>query len=159
VLRALAIAFVLLALVPAHAFGGVFSRTGSTIVYTGDDGEDKIAAFAEGDRLRFTQFGAAGLGAILPCQLSADNRSVVCDAAGVSAVLLSLAGGDDVAAISPAMKVPVTLDGGDDDDGLFGGGGFDTFIGGAGNDNIVSRDGNAEPTVNCGTGEDTVFCV
>ena len=70
--------------------------------------------------------------------------------------MLDLGGGDDVAAVSANVTLPVRFDGGDGNDGLFGGGGTDVFLGGAGNDNIVSRDGRGEQ-VDCGAGHDTAI--
>ncbi len=52
--------------------------------------------------------------------------------------------------------MPVTFNGGDGNDGLFGGGGVDQFFGDDGNDNVISRDGRAEQ-VNCGAGNDTAI--
>ena len=54
------------------------------------------------------------------------------------------------------MTLPVTFNGGDGADGLFGGGGTDTFNGGAQNDNIIARDGRVE-RVDCGSGDDTAI--
>ena len=155
--RALALAVLVLALVPAGAAAGTFAIEGDTIVYTGEAGEDKIAAFEQADSVRFTRFGGVPLGA--PdgtCTLSNDGQSVVCPKAGVTSVLLVLDDGDDVAAISPSVTLPVILNGGGGNDGLFGGSGPDIFNGGAGNDNVVSRDGRGE-TVNCGDGNDTAI--
>ena len=70
--------------------------------------------------------------------------------------MLALGGGDDVAAVSANVTVPVRFDGGAGNDGLFGGGGTDVFLGGAGNDNVVSRDGSGEK-VDCGAGLDTAI--
>ncbi|MDA0162148.1 putative metal-binding motif-containing protein [Solirubrobacter ginsenosidimutans] len=156
-LRALLIATALLALAPAHALAGTFAVTNGTIVYTGEDGQDEIAAFETAGTVRFTRFGGTSLGA--PdgtCTLAPGGQSVVCPKGGVTAVILNLAGGDDVAAISPALSMPVILNGGDGKDGLFGGGGFDIFNGGGGDDNIVARDGRSE-SVDCGDGDDTAI--
>ena len=157
--RALTLALLVLALAPAGAAAGTFAIVGGdTIVYTGEAGEDKISAFEEADSVRFTRFGETSLGA--PdgtCTLSADNQSVVCPKAGVSSVLLALDDGDDVAAISASVTLPVTMNGGAGNDGLFGGSGEDVFNGGPGDDNLVSRDGRAETKVNCGDGNDTAI--
>jgi hypothetical protein len=156
--RAFTLAVLLLALVPAGAAAGTFAIVGGdTIVYTGEAGEDKISAFEDGQNVRFARFGGVSLGA--PdgtCTLSNDGQSVVCPKAGVSSVLLALDDGDDVVAISASVTLPVTMNGGGGNDGLFGGGGLDTFNGGPGNDNLVSRDGRAE-TLNCGEGNDTAI--
>ena len=71
-------------------------------------------------------------------------------------MLLNLGGGDDVAAVSSAVTVPVIFNGEAGNDGLFGGGGIDIFNGGSGNDNVVSRDGRGEQ-VDCGSGTDTAI--
>jgi hypothetical protein len=157
--RALALATLLLALAPAGAAAtGTFAIVGGdTIVYTGDPGEDKISAVEQADGVRFTRFGGAGLGAPdNTCTLSADDQSVFCPKAGVTTVVLALGTGDDVAAIGPSVTLPVTLNGGGGNDGLFGGSGLDTFNGGPGNDNLVSRDGRAE-AVNCDEDNDTAI--
>ena len=69
---------------------------------------------------------------------------------------LELSSGDDVAAVSASVTLPVVFDGGGGNDGLFGGGGLDAFDGGAGDDNIISRDGRGE-LVECGSGTDTAI--
>jgi hypothetical protein len=155
-LRAVALAIAFLALAPAHALAGTFTKTGTTILYAGDAGEDKISAVQTGTTMRFTRFGAAAIGPGPGCTITPNGRTVVCQAADVRRVVLELGAGNDVAAISPAIKVSVTLNGDAGDDGLFGGGGVDDFDGGPGNDNIVSRDGIVE-TVECGDGDDVAI--
>jgi hypothetical protein len=156
-LRALLLALAVVALAPAHALAGTFAVVGKTIVYTGEDGQDKIAAFETADAVRFTRFGGTSLGAPdNTCTLASGGQSVVCPKAGVTSVVLNLDDGDDVAAISPALTIPVILNGGGGNDGLFGGGGLDIFNGGSGDDNVVSRDGRPE-SVDCGAGDDTAI--
>ena len=156
-LRALAIALFVLCFAPAHAFAdGTFHVVDDAIVFDGDAGEDKIAGYETATQVRFTRFGGAPLQQDAGCTVSDDKQSVVCDKTGVTSVKLNLNGGDDVAAMSLAMKIPVFFFGGAGNDGLFGGGGIDVFDGGSGRDNIVSRDGQVEQ-VNCGTDEDTAI--
>jgi hypothetical protein len=154
--RSLLIAVALLLLAPCTALAGQFQVVGSTIVYTGEAGEDKIAAFESGDSVRFTRFGGVSIGPGPGCKLSVGGQSVVCDKAGVSSVILNLDASDDVAAISPALTMTVVLNGGAGNDGLFGGGGIDVFDGGPGDDNIVARDGRPEQ-IDCGLGNDTAI--
>ena len=71
-------------------------------------------------------------------------------------MILDLDSGNDVAAVSASVTVPVIFVGGAGNDGLFGGGGIDTFEGGSGIDNVVSRDGRAEQ-VDCGADRDTAI--
>jgi hypothetical protein len=145
-----------LVLIPAAAEAGTFQVQGTTIVYTGEDGVDQIAGFDTGTSIRFTRFGGVSLGPGPGCTVSPDAQSVDCPKANVSSVVLNLGAGDDVAAVSSNVKVPVIFNGGDGKDGLFGGGGIDVFDGGASDDNIVSRDGRAEQ-VDCGSGHDTAI--
>ena len=143
-------------LLPAAASAGTFTIEGSTIVYTGDATVDQITGFDTGTSIRFTRFGGAALGGGLPCEVSPDNQSVDCPKSGITAVLLNLGDGDDVAAVAPSVTLPVIFDGGAGNDGLFGGGGLDIFNGGPGDDNIISRDGRSEQ-VDCGDGHDTAI--
>lgn len=155
-LVALAATVTATALAPPTATAGTFTVTGSTIVYNGDAGVDQIAGFDTGDTIRFTRFGGDDLGGGLPCLVSPDQQSVDCPKAGASLVLLDLGSGDDVAAVSANITLPVLFIGGAGNDGLFGGGGVDVFDAGAGDDNVISRDGRAEQ-VSCGSGNDTAI--
>ena len=112
-LRAALIAAALLLLAPAHdALAGTFAVVGRTIVYTGEAGEDKIAAFETADTVRFTRFGGSSLGAPdETCTLAPGGQSVVCPKQGVTSVILNLDDGDDVAAVSPALTMPVIFNG------------------------------------------------
>jgi putative metal-binding protein len=146
----------LLVIAPA-AQAGRFSVEGSTLFYRADPGTvDQISGFDTGTVYRFTRFGQASIDRDAGCTLSPDGRSVDCTRTGVVRIVLSLGDQDDVAVVSANVKVSVTFDGGDGNDGLFGGGGTDEFFGGAGNDDVVSRDGKGE-TVNCGVGQDTAI--
>ena len=142
---------------PRQRTPGTFSIAGSTLVYTGDRDVDQIAGFDTGTHYP--------LHALRRRRRSArDARASSARTTGPSTarrpgsrlVVLALGGGDDVAAVSANVTVPVRFDGGDGNDGLFGGGGTDEFLGGAGNDNVVSRDGKGE-TVDCGAGQDTAI--
>ena len=144
------------ALAPATAGAGSFGVQGSTIVYSGDDDEDdKITGYDTGASIRFTRFGGETLGGGPLCQVSTDFQSVDCPRT-VGSVLLNLDAGDDVAAVSANVLLPVIFDGGAGNDGLFGGGGIDVFNGGSGDDNVIARDGRAEQ-IDCGSGADTAI--
>ena len=143
------------ALAPATAGAGSFGVQGSTIVYTGDAGVDQITGFDTGTSIRFTRFGGAALGGGPLCEVSTDFQSVDCPRT-VGSVLLNLDAGDDVAAVSANVLLPVIFDGGAGNDGLFGGGGIDVFNGGSGDDNVIARDGRAEQ-IDCGSGADTAI--
>ena len=155
-LAALGVTVLAALLAPAAAVAGTFAIQGSTLVYSGDAVVDQIAGFDTGTSIRFTRFGGVSLGGGPPCDVSPDQQSVDCPKAGIGSVLLDLGGGDDVAAVSANVTLPVIFNGGAGNDGLFGGGGIDLFDGGPGDDNIISRDGRAEQ-VDCGADNDTAI--
>jgi Putative metal-binding motif len=155
--RAALIALLAALLSPAAASAGLFTVNNGVITYVGDGNDnDGIAGFRVGDRIRFTRFGEGVLGGDANCQV-VDPRTVDCPLGGITAVVLNLGEGNDVASVSSDVTAPVTFIGGNGNDGLFGGGGIDTFIGGAGDDNVVSRDGRAEQQIDCGDGNDTLI--
>jgi hypothetical protein len=153
----LALALALWAPAGAHATG-VFSITGSTVIYDAVPGDtDQIAGFETPTSYRFTRFGGSDIGPGPACSfLASDSNTVDCRKDGVTAILLNLGDGDDVATISANIRIPVIFNGGLGRDGLFGGGGLDIFNGGPGDDNVVARDGRAEQ-IDCGDGHDTAI--
>ena len=154
--RLTGLAVAALLLLPATAAAGTFGIEGTTIVYSGDNTVDQISGFDAGDTIRFTRFGGAELGGGPGCVVSPDFQSVDCPKAGIDSVRLELEGGDDVAAVSLSVTIPVRFEGGSGNDGLVGGGGIDVFDGGSGSDNIISRDGRPEE-LNCGLDRDTAI--
>lgn len=151
-----AVAALLLLPSGAAAQTGTFFFNGTTLVYDGDDGPDKISGIDLGLSIRFTRFGGADLDGQIPCQITPDGQSADCPKSAFNTVLLDLGDGDDVAAVSSSVTQTVVFDGGPGNDGLFGGGGIDIFRGGSGNDNIIARDGLGEQ-VDCGDGFDTAI--
>jgi Ca2+-binding RTX toxin-like protein len=156
-IRATLLALAVALLVPGSAHAtGIFSIDGTVVTFTDPDNvNDDIAVFPTASTIRLTHFGAAGIGAGAGCDF-VDSDTVDCPLNGVTKVVIDLAGGNDVASVSSALKVPAELAGGTGNDSLFGGGGVDDFDGGTGDDTLISRDGLAEP-VNCGTGNDTAI--
>jgi hypothetical protein len=159
-LRALVLAAllaVLALLAPAAAHAGTMSVINGKITYNADAGDtDLIRGYDAGDTIRFTRFGGARLEQDAGCTLSVDEQTIECAEAGLTGIVLNLGDGNDVAAVSPSVTLPVQFEGGSGNDALFGGGGTDSFDAGSGNDNVIARDGRAED-VNCGTGEDTAI--
>ena len=132
---------------------------GSTLFFDGDPngGGDGIAVFETANAIRITRFGEEQLGEDQStCFFVGDQNTVDCTKKGLTLIVLNLAAGNDVAAVSPNVTIPVHFDGGTGNDGLFGGGGRDQFVGGTGDDNIVSRDALVED-LDCGDGNDTAI--
>jgi Putative metal-binding motif len=153
--RAVLLGVVAALLASASASAGQFTVDNGVITYAGDGNNEGIAGFRVGDRIRFTRFGDGGLVGDPNCHVI-DPRTVDCPLGGISAVILNLGDGNDVASVSSDVTAPVIFNGGNGNDGLFGGGGIDVFSGGPGDDNLVSRDGRAEQ-VDCGPGNDTAI--
>ncbi len=153
----LLIAVIALCAPSAASADGQFFLNGTIATYTNPNAEnDDIAVFETPTTIRLTRFGGAPVQQDAGCEKVEDN-TVDCPKNGVSAIVLDLGPGDDVAAVSPAVKVTTFFFGGDGNDGLFGGGGVDVFEAGAGSDNVVSRDGQADQRVDCGSGVDTAI--
>jgi hypothetical protein len=64
-------------------------------------------------------------------------------------------GGNDHITVSPDIRLPAWLDGGDGDDVLVGGAGNNVLLGGAGNDTLIGR-GNRDLLIG-GSGQDVLF--
>ena len=159
-IRALAVAAALALWLPAGAHAiGVFDVVGTAVVFSAGAGDnDDIGAIETPTTFRFTRFGGATIGPGADCQyVGGDSETVDCLKSGVTALILNLGDGDDIASVSPAIKIPVIFNGGPGNDALFGGGGPDVFSGGPGNDNIISRDGIGGERVDCGDGQDTAI--
>jgi hypothetical protein len=158
-IRAALVAIVVGLFAPASAHAvGIISFSNGTLTYSnaGSNDADDVAVFQVGNVIRFTNFGD-GLGADPQCQfVGNDLNAVDCPLNGLQTIILDLGPGNDVASVSPALKVTTVFNGGDGNDSLFGGGGIDIFRGDAGDDNIVSRDGTPEQ-VDCGDGNDTAI--
>jgi hypothetical protein len=154
----LALALALCAPGVAHATGLIgISSDRTALTYTSaDPGDvDQFAVIDLGDRIRFTRFSVAQIGADPPCEFVGDDGNTVdCLKNGVTSLVIDLGEQNDIAVVSQSVKLNVVFRGGAGNDALFGGGGADFFDGGPGDDNIVSRDTNGE-LVSCGTGNDT----
>jgi hypothetical protein len=154
----LAIALWLCAPGAAHATGIIgISADGTALTYVSADPSDvdQFAVIDLGDRIRFTRFNAAIIGADPPCEfVGNDLNTVDCQKNGVTSLVLDLGEQDDIAVVAQNVTLNVVFRGGAGNDALFGGGGTDFFDGGPGDDNIVARDTHGE-LVSCGAGHDT----
>jgi len=154
----LAITSALCAPAAAHATGIITaSPDGTALTYTSADPNDvdQFAVIDIGDRIRFTRFNAAIIGADPPCEFVGNDLDTVdCLKNGVTSLVLELGEQNDIAVVGPSVTLNVVFRGGPGNDALFGGGGLDFFDGGPGDDNVVSRDGRGE-LVSCGEGRDT----
>lgn len=86
----LCLAMAVALLVPGAASAGNFEVVGSTVIYNGEAGEDKIAAFETADSVRFTRFGGVPIGPGPGCELAPGGQSVSCQKGGVSSLVLNL---------------------------------------------------------------------
>jgi Ca2+-binding RTX toxin-like protein len=160
--RALAL-FGLLALLAAGlACGGqslAAARAGSgyTVVLAGGSGPNDLRIGLSADGRSYlivssTPLEVAGGPCTHPPGAEAE---LSCEAAAVAGFVFNGGAGDDVVAVSPAVPIPVTLQGGPGNDKLVGGAGSDKLVGGSGNDRLIGRAGN--DWLYGGSGEDVLL--
>jgi hypothetical protein len=90
------------------------------------------------------------------CEHPAGNlNELICQAPQVAAFEFNADGGDDLARVSSAVRIPVAMRGGPGRDTLVGGSGPDKLFGGDGADRLIGRDGG--DLLLGGEGSDTLF--
>ena len=99
-MRALAVALGAPAAASATAIPVV---RGSTLFFDGDPsgGGDGIAVFETANAIRITRFGEEQVGGRSTCFFVGDQNTVDCTKTGLTLIVLNLAAGNDVAAVSP----------------------------------------------------------
>ena len=144
---------------PAAALAGQFAVVGEELVFTtaNPDDVDQISGIETPTSIRFSRFGGVAHQQGPQCvRAFGDSDTIDCQKSAIKRIVLNLGGGNDVAVVSPSIRLPVAFNGGAGRDGLFGGGGTDEFDGGPGNDNVVARDGLVE-RVDCAEDFDTAI--
>ena len=111
---------------PAPPAAGV-SLVGRTLVVNGGAGNDVVKVMPHGGTLRvYASFLPAGV------KFLAFRRASVKD------VFIRLGDGNDIAKVSPRLRLPVVIEGGEGDDELIAGGGSSLLIGGPGSDLLAA---------------------
>ena len=162
-----ALAPVLLALaVPSAAGAATLTTQDGAVVFTGGSGGTSVGLSVAGDgRVEISSTLedpiTSGTGA---CEVFEDDPYTAYCSAGALRVLMGA--GDDGVRVHAPLDVPLTVDGGEGDDGLSGSyeGGSETLSGGPGDDSITGSGGNdvvdggpGRDKVNGGPGADTVL--
>lgn len=149
-------ALIAMAVWAAVADAGTVSRSGSNLVYTGAAGEanNLIVSGRGGSAFTFVDQQAA-VTADPSSGCTVTGTRVSCPSGGVSAVSVQMGDGND--AVSAALDIPVSIDGGDGDDVLKGGRTDDLLQGGNGNDTLYGFEGSDRYVG--GAGDDTVDSV
>jgi Ca2+-binding RTX toxin-like protein len=90
------------------------------------------------------------------CEHPAGNTNeLVCQAPQVASFEFNADGGDDIARVTSAVRIPVTMRGGPGADKLVGGAGPDKLFGGDGPDILIGREG--DDLLLGGEGNDSLF--
>ena len=121
---------------PAHAFAGTASTSGSTVTVAAAPGEtNRLAVMVDPDllNLRITETGSgvtltAGTG----CSPGVGANKVLCPLLGTTLITMTGDNGNDL--LTNSTAIPSNLDGGANDDVLTGGTGADTLTGSLGLD-------------------------
>ena len=146
--RALILSALALAL-PAPAFAGTFSKSGSDLVYTGTGVDDQLSGYNSSGTLVFSTFTAGTTATVASgCVFAAANWN--CPSTGYTRLVVRGNGGDD--AVHAVGPLPGLLDGGEGDDILDGFDEADTLAGGGGDDWL--RGGGAADILSGGAGAD-----
>jgi Ca2+-binding RTX toxin-like protein len=123
--------------------GGAGDGRADAVIVEGTEGEDAVAVAGD----------AGGVSIIgLSARVNIEGAEAASDRLTVNSL-----GGDDVLDASGLsdVAIPLTADGGDDDDVLIGGAGADTLAGGAGNDILIG--GPGPDALDGAPGEDILF--